>query len=465
MSAAPRLLSPTPSDTDVSSYHLGLEALGLGPTPQGEQYVRIIEAKGDDGLPLYRFVVCQMPRRATKTTAMWACLIGRCLANPKYRVLYFAQDGTRGSMAIQELFFMLDEEDERWTFYRKGGQEEVRFSNGSRILTRKPDADKARGTFADVIVFDEAGVWDAAESQELERILPLLDSKRAAQVLVTGTPMHRNGMLWEYLQDAYAGKPRYGGIDYSARDDDDPNDPDVWERVHPGIGTITDLDTIRDRYDRMDLATFCAEYLGLFPLTASNKAVDYLKWLEGREEMPDLPENFAVSYDIHPDGEAATFAAAWRDDDGTPHVGLLERTHGTKGLGATVKAFMLKYPNANLWYDQVGTENHELAQDLRLNNRIAPRVKVIANKDVPAGQAAFVRLANDGKVMHPDQVALNQAVEGARWRVALDKGRYLAWKQSDNDISPIRACAQALWAYDHQPKAPEKRTPVFVTGR
>ena len=51
--AEPRLLSPTPENVDISAYYLGLKTLGLEPTPQGEEYARLMEAKDEDGLPLY----------------------------------------------------------------------------------------------------------------------------------------------------------------------------------------------------------------------------------------------------------------------------------------------------------------------------------------------------------------------------------------------------------------------------
>src|SRR5690606_40084085 len=92
--AVPRHFSEVPPDTDISETERGAAALGLPLLPQGINEARLFGARDPEGGALYRTCVVQMPRRATKSTSIWATIIGRALTRPKYKCVVTAQSGT-----------------------------------------------------------------------------------------------------------------------------------------------------------------------------------------------------------------------------------------------------------------------------------------------------------------------------------------------------------------------------------
>ena len=83
VAAIPATFSPVPDDTDISEATAGAEWMRKPLFPQGIQSAQVMSARNTAGLPLYEIVVVEQPRRSTKTTAVQATLLGRCLARPE----------------------------------------------------------------------------------------------------------------------------------------------------------------------------------------------------------------------------------------------------------------------------------------------------------------------------------------------------------------------------------------------
>ncbi|WP_324650994.1 hypothetical protein [Georgenia sp. H159] len=438
--------------------------IGFDLLPQGEVLAGVLEARDVDGMPMYPTVAGLVPRRAAKTTTIWATLIGRCATIPDYRVVTTAQDGTRARRKFREMARVLEGrgfEDGTGNIRWANGDEALEFSNGSLLWVVPPRADAFRQEAADAMLFDEAGELDPVKSEDLlAGALPLLDTRPLGQAIIVGTPAKtRAGLLWDTLEEGRAGEPGTGIVEYAIRDDeesvlypDGPDGPavlneDVLRRVHPGIGTLTTMAKMQQRFRKMDLPTFEREYLCRFPFDASSSAIDMEAWAAG--EVPEVPrpERFALAFDCAPDGSSAAVLAAWRDGEGLAYVGVLEHRQGVSWLARFVHRLARTY-RVPVRYDSIGA-NHGPAEEIaRLRG-----VKLVPGtaKEAQAAAQRIVSALADGELRHFGQGSLTSAAEGAAWRQG-EGGRYFARKASANDISPLVAASLALWEFDSTPE-------------
>ncbi|MCB7135354.1 hypothetical protein [Cellulosimicrobium marinum] len=416
---------------------------------QGLNVARVLEAKDADGFPLYPETGILMPRRSTKTTSIWAVLLGRCLMIPGYKVVTTAQDGTRARQRFREVARTLEATGFEGQGHRirwANGDESFEFANGSRLWVVAPSAGAFRGEAADALLFDEAGEYDPAKSEDLmSGALPLLDTRPNGQAIIAGTPSKvRAGLLWETLESGRSGKPGTGVVDYSIRDDEDSLDREVWRRVHPGIGTLTTLARLEQRFAKMTLPQFEREYLCRFPFDAQTSALNVEKWAEGATDFAERPERMALGFDVAPGGTSAALVAAWRDEDGTAFLEVVAYRDGFSWLPGEAGRVARTY-RAPVAYDSIGDNQIVGEQIARL--RPSPQIVTHSMKDMAAAAALIANDVREARVRHLDQPALNNAVEGAAWRES-GHSRLFARKLSTNDVAPLVAASVALRTYD-----------------
>ena len=410
-----------------------------------------------------------MPRRSTKTTSIWSVLLGRCYQNPGYKVVTTAQDGLRARRRFREVMRSLEtygfEARGLGRLYWSNGEERIEWANGSSMWVVPPEVGAFRGEAADCMLFDEAGELGVDVSENLVAgALPLMDTRPMGQVIITGTPATlRAGLLWDTLEEGRARKRGTGILDYSIRDDEPsvlfPDGEDgepvlnvkVLKRVHPGIGTLTTLAKMRDRFSKLGLVKFEMEYLGRFPFDQSVSAINPAHWSAARAldeagepaALPERPQRVGLAYDVAPGGHYAALVAAWRDEDGIAHLELLAFRPGVSWLPATGKVAAVKHKTP-IAHDTIG-DNVNPADELhRKRVRLAP----MNVRAVQGAAQRFVTELEQGTIKHYGQRDLDQAVEGVTWRTVGEGGRLFGRKASANEVAPLVAASLALWQFD-----------------
>lgn len=470
--AVPRHFSEIPDDTDISETERGSAALGLPLLPQGRNEAMLLSARDSEGGTLYKTTVIQMPRRSTKSTSIWATIIGRALSRPGYKCVTTAQTGTVASSILLEHGEMLeangyagykrkelDEAEGNGTMrvLRNGGREKLEFANKSVIWCVPPTPAAVRSKAADDIVIDEAGEFEGDKGDDfMNGVLPLMDTRgERAQLIIAGTPGRmRSGMFWELLEAARKGDDDYMGVlDYSAADTDDPEDRDVWRRVHPGPSAIkadgtplTSMRTLERRFKQMPLPQFAREYLCMWPQDASSTAIDMEAWGKASRPTPFMPAKYAWAYDCAPDGSSAALVAAWREPNGEAWFEVMDHRQGTDWLIAAIRDVQNSGQIHPVVYDRIGA-NMDVATRLD-SSRPALRSKgLFYMQGVVPAEAAFVRELAEGRLRHSNQVSLNSALRGATWRIT-EGARLWGRKASSSDLSPAVAAALALHHYE-----------------
>lgn len=457
------------SEQFASEFLLGCRAMGFEPSPQQWKIACALNAwDAEKERPLNTTMAVCVPRRAGKTTVLLAVAIGRCLARPNYMVMFTAQSGTKASARFLELARSLDrvqpDNDVRgFRILRGAGHQVIIFQNGSYFQVLPPKPDAFRGDSGDMILLDEAQEHDAAESAELMgAILPTMDTRPGAQLVVAGTAgERRSGIFWETLEEGRKGIARTGIIEFAAPDQttaEEAADPEVWQAAHPGIGTLTDLETVQARFEKLPLPQFMREYLGIWPEDYTQSVIDSEAWAACGTKFDKKPDQFALAYDVSIDGSVACIAAAWRDDKHA-YVEIIDHKPGTDWLVPRLNELARRY-KCVIGHDTVGAALVE-AEGL---NRLRPRPKVqpLGYRELAPGCATFMKEVTQKTLRHFDQPSLNMAASQVVKRPLGDSAWAWNKRQSGGDITPIAAATFALRTYDLL--KPKSNTPLIITS-
>ncbi len=422
------------------------------------------------GAPLKYFGVL-MARRSSKTTSILAVAIGRCLSRPGYKVAYtmctagvLARKMFREEIASKLDLVYPDVDSRPFKILRGGGSERVEFGNGSLLVILPPIGANFRGGSYDLIILDEAGEAGVDMTEDvLAGALPTMDTRPGAQMVVAGTAgtFRQGNLLWDYLElgrQKIKGA-RYGVCEYAARDsvtEDDLNDWAIVEQLvltaHPGIDTLTELQTVKEHWEKYSRERFAKEYLSIFGTAGAVAGiVNLAQWNAHaqREELADLdkmlPKTFAAAFHVHPEQTSATIVAVWRDDAGRAKVLVLDRPSVT-GLAKRIKTFAAKYPRAPIAHDTNGpvTVEAETIGRMRPKVRLAPQTF----PNIKTSAALIIKEIEMGNVDHWDQPTLTEAARIAKKRSVGPTAWALGRVRPEDDIIDLEAIAIALRVFD-----------------
>lgn len=491
--AVPLRLSPVPDDVDLTPFWVGCRLLGLRKVgPQQIELARLLLAEVD-GSPLYPEVAVEEPRRASKTTTIWAVLLGLCATRPDYRVVTTAQTYVKARERFMEVYRTLAPRNVGDYEMKRGSAEmNIEWRNGSRLWVVTPEGGAFRGDGADRILFDEAQEHGPEATADLlggamalmdtkfddDADLTDVDARGRGQLIVTGTTgEHRAGMLWDYLERGRRGD--IGIVEYAVPDQvpvalpvDSPegaaglaagwgvskdgkhvmNEPAIL-RAHPGIGTLTTLGTIRDRFNGMPLSRFVREYGGQWPYDATTRAIDAKLWRDGLAKThPPYPSRYALGYDVAPDQSTAALCAAWRDADGVAWFEVIEHAAADVWLPRAIHARTRKTPGLLVGYDRIGP-NRAIADRLEREARPRPKLVDLGTQDITAAAAQVAADIMGGTLRHVPDASLDGAAEVATRR-SIGDGSW-AWgrrqgQRDGGDIAPLVAATNALRVFDTQ---------------
>lgn len=426
-----------------------------------------------------------VPRRSSKSTSAIAVGVGRAAHRDDYRVGVFTLTSGKAGRSrflkdvaphVERLY--PTKIDRPFRLSRIAGMEGLMFPNGGSIHWLST-LDDIRGEAFDFLLLDEAGepADPAYVSEVLSAALPTMDTRPGAQLVALGTAgRYREGnLLWEALE---LGRNGIGGIvEYAAPDGLTDSELDDWEptaenpegRVrelvevtHPGVNTLTTLDSIRENFHSLGAEKFGREYLGIFGIIGDTSGViDATKWAEAGSgaELPTPPADFQLAFSTHPDQISGSVMAAWRDRSGRAHLQLLEHKKNITWMGATLKQISRKYQKPVV-YDS-GSPGAQLIMDELARARPRPRTDPHGFMDVKKAAALLVEEIVRGNLTHYRQPELDNA---ARRAVKRSGGSANGWafgrgKDYNLDITPIEAGALALLAYDLAKKPERSRAP------
>jgi hypothetical protein len=178
--------------------------------------------------------------------------------------------------------------------------------------------------------------------------------------------------------------------------------------------------------------------------------------LESPEGLP-----WALGYDVAIGASASALAAAWFDEDGHPHVQLLDHRAGAHWLPDELQKATARH-SVEVGYDNIG-DNIAVAQAVTRKARFdARRLKALPVREVAAATAVVAAALDQGTFTHGEDSALDAAVLNAVWRES--NGSRLLGRKHGKDISPMLACIHALAAASNAKVKTRVRLPAVLTG-
>jgi hypothetical protein len=461
------------SETAVNE---GFRLMGLPTLPQTAEFSRVLgavrrgPAREGRHVPAYDKVAITAPRRTSKTTSIWGELVGRCETQPGHSVITTAQTGKVGrkrllsvaSLLVRNGYVRRSTGDTGHITVGYGiGNEHITWDNGSSIVMLPPKPSAWRSDAADTVLIDEAQEFDDVDESAalLDALMPLFDTRESAQLITAGTPgEHRRGLLWRALELGRAGS--WGIVEYAAPPDtpqEKYGDPRLWTRVHPGIGTLTTMRVIKQRWIDYagddDPSRFGREYLGIWPDDQTVRVIPAAAWARCRvpdDQRPARPPRVSLGYDVAPAGNHAAIAAAWKDAAGDYHVEIIghDDANGYRWLAPRLRALAPTY-RAPIGYDPIGPNVH-VAETLTTGR---PRVtlKPLTMRQLQAACSRWLADVKDGRLRHQAQPPLDDAVAGAARRVISEAGWVWGRRTPTADVSALIAATVALHGVDDLP--------------
>ncbi len=409
-------------------------------------------------VPAYREVVITVPRQAGKTTLVLCWEIDRCLNwGGIQRVAFTAQDGWSAHKKLlndQAPLLMasaLRPAVDRVT--RGAGNEAVVFKGGSRIDVLASSETAGHGLTLDLAVLDE--VMADVDDRREQALLPAMATRRAAQLMVISTAGTDASV---YLQRKFeTGRAAVEAgltsgmafFEWSAPEDCDPDDPEVWATSHPAMGITIDEAVFRHARQTMSDGEFRRAYLNQWT-SANDRVIPEAVWLAvcDLHASPSQPAVFAV--DVNPERSAASIATA----DGSGVVELIEHR---PGVGWVVDRLV---ELVERWRVPVALDTYGPAASLveHLEMR-GVTVERCAGRELAAACGAFYDAVLEGRVRLRAHHALDVAAAGAKKRKSGDAWTW-ARRDTSMDVSPLIA---ATVAYAKAAGRPAQAAPSVVS--
>jgi hypothetical protein len=462
-SVVPRLATPRDHSrtTDAVAGAFVAHVSGREWLPWQRAAADVIGERLPDGRYAYPVVVVMVPRQCGKTTFVFDLAIGRCLENHDYRAAYTAQTGHVVTERFGDRFTELSGTPlaPRAVMRRSAGTERVSITATRSYVKAFPPLDGAlRGSALDLVVVDEAQEVNDALGAALDRtILPTFSTRRRRQLILVGTAgTDASGYLRRYLEAARAGEPGFAVIEYGAHDGDDLDDESMWERRHPGLGLLTDLDTMRTYRTAMGAAGFAREYLNVWT-RATSYSIPPEAWANTQHSADMPPGRLCLGIDVDLDRTVAAIAVAGADR----HLELAELL--APDQAAARAAELAERASCPIALDASGPVATILDELRRLIPESAHkrRLLVMHTPDAAVAAAGLLDDITNGAVSIWPHPALDDAVAAAMTRTIGD-GFTWSRRHSAASIAPLVALGAARWGYERLP--PEPARPLVLSA-
>lgn len=330
--------------------------------------------------------------------------------------------------------------------YTGSGDEEVRFTNGSRILFGARERGFGRGIAGvDVLISDEAQILSGRAMQDM---LATLNTSRLGLHCYVGTPPKPGDNSENFMrmrQEAVSGDSTdMVWIEFGADDDADIDDVDQWAKANPSVPYRTPVVSVQRLRRRLDDAGFRREALGLWD-NDDVSVFDLTRWATLGEPSIDMPESVALVIDVAPDRRYTTIGIAGEADGGRTLVMVLPM----KGTQAVLPRLQKLLEERDI-IDVAITSGAARALEPDLVKAGIDYVKM-ATTDMAAAYAALQEAIKGGTVCHVGQTELDNAMAMARTRYWLTgEAEVFDRRGYSVDVSPAVAVAGALYRWGLQ---------------
>jgi hypothetical protein len=410
--------------------------------------------------------VIVVPRQSGKTTQMLGKVVHRSLGfGVPQSCVYTAQ--TRGKArekwadehvpVIRRSIFNRLVSGVRYA----NDSEALTWRNGSRYGIEAPTETAGHGGTNDLAMLDEAfSQVDARVQQALSPTMVTRDRPglMGAQFYVLSTAGNQRSLYLKGKVDAGRARVREGRpsrsfyIEYSAADDDDPLDEEVWWRVMPALGYTITIEGVRAQLDILGEDEFRRAFLNQWPNSQVVEQViplaDWRTAADGPNEAAGHagsrivgPRTFCL--DVTPDRSWSAIGVAGNRADGLGHIEVVKHDRDTDWTIDRLYDLTRKWETAGPVV-LFGAAAGALRDELRRRDVDVMVASLADQRDA----AALLYDQTPKRVRHRDQLSVNTALAGAA--KSESSGAWSWARKGGTDISPLCAVTGAYWGWTKQ---------------
>lgn len=423
-----------------------------------EDVFRAAMGERSDGRWAARLVGVSTPRQNGKSQLIVARALAGVLLFDEQTIICSAHQVDTAREVFTRLLDILDDcpsvSRRVDSVMRALGREYVRFKGGATIRVKARSVSGSRGFSADCLLLDEAQILGAAAWSS---ILPTMSARENPQAWLLGTPPTPtdDGEVFARLRaSGVAGKDaRLAWLEWSARKDDDLDDPETWARANPAYGTRIQREAVEAERAAMTDDQFALERLGMWSVDRGQSVLPGPSWTAQADVASAAVDRLALGLECGPDLAWASVAVGGQRADGDWHIELDDDQH-TRGRGVAwvaphVQALVDANPNLRSVVTDVGGPAAALLE--RRNDRwmlkgTTVEVTVFRVNDLGSACSLVLDGVVTGWLWHLGQPQLSAAAVAASKRALGDTGKWV-WSRRTamSDITPIQAATYALW--------------------
>jgi hypothetical protein len=326
---------------------------------------------------------------------------------------------------------------------RVTGGEGLHFKNRSTLEIMRTAKSSGHGRTLDEAIIDEA-MHDHDDRRE-QAVMPAMLTRRNAMVLNTSTAGTDESLYWRRKVDFGRMAVDDGVTDglcyfeWSAPDDVDPYDEDMWWTVMPALGRTQPIESVRHLARTMREEEFRRAMLNQWTRT-DMKVIDWGAWVECRNPHGSIGDDMVLAIDVNKERTGAATVAASRGSDGLVDIELIDHHEGLSWLVPRVAELRDRHHPMKILVDGTGPVG-ALIPELE---RAGLTLTVLGGGEMPRAAGAFYdHVLARGLRVRPNE-HLDNAVAGAAKRI---RGDAFVWQRStiSADISPLVCATLALW--------------------
>lgn len=466
MECPPRFGTPRSPERATLGPAVGMLAAMLGtPLMEWQQYVAdvVLEIDPETGELVYDEYLLTVPRQSGKTTFILAKASHRCSAGKFFgrdqQVAYAAQTKLKATEKFEKEYARaIGKANRLKAKIRTGNQKvDIRYANGSVFAVESVTEKSGHGSVLDEAFIDEA--FSQPDNRMEQAFEPAMITRRNKQLGVTSTAGWLDGSPYLWGKVVVGRKVVADGVrrgtaffEWSAPDDADPGDEQVWLDTMPALHrpdcpktckrhTVA-ISTIRSLYDKAvrsgKLSDFCRAYLNQWkvkPKEAQETALG--DWSSCFVAVPTVePKPLALGIGGSLDRGHVSFGTS-AQMDGRILLAQVDRREGTDWVVAEAIRIQREHDIPILMCEKGPIA--DLADDIRAAGGTVTQVKFEQYVAACAGIFDGVRYRTVSHLNHAD---LNEAVLAARWKLVNDR-RVLGRKESEGDIDLVEAVTLA----------------------
>ncbi len=462
LSCPPQFGTPRSPDRETLGPRVAKVAAKLGkPLMPWQQHVLDVALEIDPytGELAYDEVGLTVPRQSGKSTLILAKFVHRGLASEffgrRQQMVYTAQTRKKALEKWREDYVAEIESSplaDRVTPHYPSGGEHLRFPNGSRFAVESNTEKAGHGGTLDEVYLDEAF---AHQDGRLEQAFtPAMITRRNKQMWVVstagwqdGSPYLRRKVKRGREQADMGVREGLAYFEWSAPEDAEPDDRDVWRSCMPALGhTITEraiANELAKHQAEGKLNDFRRAYLNqwvLRPADVEESLVATSVWDALTDNTSRITGRPVLAVEIGMTRAEAAIAVAGSRSDGLPHVELVESREGTSWAVERLVQLHERHVSLGVVLDKGGPAA-TLVPDLE-----AASVPVIGVNTSGLAEAcgSFFDMVQEQRVRHPLDVEVTAALAAGRPRPLSERW---AWSRQTPGAPLLLAVTLALHGY------------------